>query len=440
MLLGILLLTLWMAGGGSRADLLAQVIVRSIAWGTLLAAVVIAPRLRPLRGEWVVALFLLAAGAIAALQLVPLPPGIWQSLPGRSLFADAAILSGQAQPWRPWSIVPGATFNALSSLVVPLTMLVLVTGLRHDERSRLPGILLGFIITATLIGLLQFSGARLNNPLLNDTPGEVAGVFANRNHFALLLAIGCVLAPVWAFIDRQGLRWRGPLALGGVLLFVLGIMASGSRAGLLLGAIALAAGCAIIARPVRHRLRRAPRWVFLTLVAGMIALASGLIAASIWAGRAVSIDRALTSNVEEDMRSRGLPLVIDMIGAYFPWGAGLGSFDTMFRLHEPLALLKPTYFNHAHNDWLEVVLDSGLAGAALLLAAILWWGWASLRAWRDQASIPRLGSAIVLLVMVASVFDYPARTPIIMALLLAAALWLSGCDTAPALPRKAQHL
>jgi hypothetical protein len=26
----------------------------------------------------------------------------------------------------------------------------------------------------------------------------VSGTFANRNHFALFMAIGCVLAPAWA--------------------------------------------------------------------------------------------------------------------------------------------------------------------------------------------------------------------------------------------------
>jgi O-antigen ligase len=128
------------------------------------------------------------------------------------------------------------------------------------------------------------------------------------------------------------------------------------------------------------------------------------------------------------MRSRALPTVWAMTLGYFPFGAGLGSFDPVFRIHEPLALLKPTFFNHAHNDLIEVVLDAGLPGLLLLLGALTWWGRASVRAWRSGSTaspmLPRIGSAMLLLVILASVFDYPARTPMMMALIVVAALWL----------------
>ena len=135
----------------------------------------------------------------------------------------------------------------------------------------------------------------------------------------------------------------------------------------------------------------------------------------------------------------------------------MGSFDAMFRIHEPLALLKPTYFNHAHNDFIEIVLDAGLPGLLILLAALIWWGWASMRAWRSAgkngtgksdigksgAMLPMLGSATLLLVLIASIFDYPARTPMIMAMVVLAAAWLSGHsddDMEPALPKADHHL
>jgi hypothetical protein len=51
----------------------------------------------------------------------------------------------------------------------------------------------------------------------------------------------------------------------------------------------------------------------------------------------------------------------------------------------------------------------------------------SVRAWRTRGAIlPRLGSAIVLLVLTHSPFDYPARTPLIMALIILAALWMTS--------------
>ena len=60
---------------------------------------------------------------------------------------------------------------------------------------------------------------------------------------------------------------------------------------------------------------------------------------SVAAGRAVSINRALTVDAGQDMRARGLPTVLEMIRTYFPFGSGLGGFDPIFRIHEPFELL-----------------------------------------------------------------------------------------------------
>ena len=445
-LLVALLGALWLAGGASRADVMGQVVVRGVAWGALIAVALFGdrPGFRDARTIWAL---LIAAIALPLAQLVPLPPGIWQALPGRSLFAEAAAVSGQAQPWRPLSIVPGATVNAASSLVVPIAMLVLLTGLEAEERRWLPALMLGIVVASMLVGLLQFSGAGFGNPLINDTPGEIAGTFANRNHFALFMAFGCLLAPVWAFLDGRQPGWRAPAALGLVLLFALAILASGSRAGLFLGLVALGLALAITRQAIRRALRRYPRWVFPAAIAGVVGVVVAMVVASVAADRAASITRVLAVDVGEDMRTRGLPTVLAMIGTYFPVGTGLGGFDPMFRLHEPFELLKLTYFNHAHNDMLEIVLDAGLPGLLLLLAAMAWWARVSLRAWRagpdPRHALPKLGSAMLLLLLVASAFDYPARTPIMMAWAVAAALWLNGAPDRSgrsALPHEGQQL
>ena len=206
-LLAVFLLALWVAGGASRADATGQIVVRGMGFVCLIAMILFGDRpvFASARPVW---LLLAGALALAVIQLIPLPPSLWQALPGRAPFAEAAAASGQAQPWRPWSIVPGATVNAATALVVPIVMLVLVTGLRQAERAWLPALLLGFVVASTLFGLLQFSGAGVNNLFVNDTTGVMSGPFANRNHFALLLALGCLLVPVWVLGDGRRARWR----------------------------------------------------------------------------------------------------------------------------------------------------------------------------------------------------------------------------------------
>lgn len=439
-------LVLWLAGGASRADALGQVVVRTASWAVLIVVVLAQPRAVLGRGR-PVAFLIGGCILLALLQLVPLPPGLWQALPGRELFTQAAVLSGQPQPWRPLAIVPGAAINAVGSLVVPVTMLVLLIGLKPQERPRLVGIMLGLVAASTLVGLLQFSGAGFDNLLINDTVGEVSGTFANRNHFALFVAIGCLLAPVWAFVEDRRPGWRAPVAMGLILLFALTILASGSRAGMGIGILALGTGLLLVQQAIRQMLRRYPRWVFPALIAAIIVTIGALVLVSIAADRAISIQRAIAVDAEQDMRSRGLPTVLAMVREYFPWGSGLGGFDPLFRISEPFGLLKPTYFNHVHNDLIEVVLDAGLPGLLLLVAALVWWATASVRAWRAGTGVhhalPKLGSAILLFVILASAFDYPARTPLMMATIVVAAMWLSEAGRSRgsrALPRNGQHL
>lgn len=433
-LLCFLFVMLWLAGGAARGDVAGQIVVRSAAWVALIAMALFGARISVLQFR-PVAWFLFAGLLLVLVQLIPLPPGLWGALPGRGLLADAMAHNGQAAAWRPLSIVPGATANAAGSLVVPVAVLLLFSGLSQRQLSWIPGILLAFIFGAMLLGLLQFSGVRLGNPMVNDTVGQVSGVFANRNHFALLLAIGCTLLPAWTFQNGRDAGWRAPLAIGGAGLFILTILATGSRAGLLLGIVGLAAGLILVRRGILGQLRRYPRWVAYLLIGGGVLFVVALVFASIAADRAISVDRMFLVDSEQDIRARSVPTMLATVAAYFPAGTGLGSFDPMFRLYEPFELLKPTYFNHAHNDYLEIVLDAGLPGLLLLAAALLWWLIASVRAWypasarllpADERMHRRLGSVVILLIALASIVDYPARTPIGMALLVIAACWLTG--------------
>lgn len=430
-LLVTLVVLLWVTGGASRADVLGQVVTRAGCWALLIAAILLGPR-PAVTNARAVLLLLAAAIALPLLQLIPLPPGWWQALPGR----DVLLIPGEPAPWRPWTMTPSATRNALASLVVPATMFVILWPANDHVYRWMPTIFLAMIGAAMLLGLLQFSGVRFNNPFLNDTPGVVSSIFANRNHFALLLAVGCLIAPVWAFTDSKALRWRGPLATGLVVLLVLTVLATGSRSGILLSAIGLGLALLLVGGRLRRRLAGGPAWL---LPAGIILAAlviGGFIALSFFANRAEAIDRLIALESGEDMRSRALPTVLSMIGTYMPFGSGFGGFDPVFRIHEPFSLLKLTYFNQAHNDYLGIALDGGVVAVLALAAGIAWWLAATLRTWRAPMSneilLGRLGSAVILLVLIASVTDYPARTPTFMALLVGAAMWLARATDRPA--------
>lgn len=430
MLLGLMLLIIWLSGGSSRADVIGQPVARFAAWGVLAIAALCAvrPDFRACKPVLWLALGIIA---LPALQLIPLPPSVWMSAAGMEVFSSGYELTASSDSFRPLSVSPGATFNALSSLVIPTTILVLMASTRQPERSWVVSFLFILIIISMLIGLLQTSGAGFANPLVNHVNGMVSGVFANRNHFALLLALGCLIAPMWALMGRDQLSWRIPLAMGVVLLAELTILATGSRAGIAVGLLSLILGPLVIHENISRTFRNTSRWILPSVVSVFGAIICILVFISFVSGRAVSIDRLAEIDVGADMRSVGMPTVLEIILANLPLGVGMGGFDAIFRLWEPDEILRTLYFNHAHSDWLELILEGGVFSLALMAAALLWWSRASLRVWRRSKSnshvefIGRLGSAMILLVSLASVVDYPARTPLMMAVIVIAACWLA---------------
>lgn len=422
------LAVLWLAGGSSRSDATGQVPVILAAWAIVIGMIVFArrPEWRQARAVYG---FLAAAAALMILQLLPLWPAAWLALPGREVFASAAEITGEAQPWRPLSISPGGTVQSLGFLVVPAATLALCGGMRLEQHWRVALTLLCLIGLSALLGLMQFSGVQFNHPLVNDIPGMVSANFANRNHLGLFCAIGCIVAPAWALQSHDSARWKIAAAFALVILFGLIVLATGSRAGLLLGAMGVVIGIGTGLGTARAEYRRLSKSMRVLLPVGIVVLVSGLLLLSIVFDRAASIDRLLSLNTADDLRGQTLPFLVAIATKYFPVGAGFGTFDELYRIDEPLDLLSLQYFNHAHNDLLEVVLEGGLPGLLLLVAAVGWWAWRSYRAWRpgrDQqgAILPRAGSGMLLLVFVASIWDYPARTPMIMAVVVIAAIWL----------------
>lgn len=429
----VLLIVLFVAGGSARADQAGQIIVRGAAWLCLLLAVSFCDPgywRSHLRAVRVPAAFVLICAALPALQLVPLPPTLWTALPLRDFLAQVAGDAGVLGVWRPLSLSPGATLNALNSLIVPFSVLLLAGP--HSHRSVVFKVVLAGIYVGALIGAVQLAGSSYQNPLINDDPDIMSGLLANRNHFALLNVIGSVLTCVWALGPGRIKPWKAGAGLLGILLLALCTLAAGSRMGLALLPVGLVLGLLTVTRIPRSFVSQiSPRRIaigaglMILLVAGGAFLAYG-------AGRAFSVERMSELQAGEDLRFQAWPAVIAIIARLFPFGAGFGTFDPNYRMFEPDSLLGPTYFNHAHNDYLEIAVDGGVIAVIVLLVSVGWWIGRGLKVWRRPEAgqdvqgvvMGRTGWSIILLVLLASIVDYPARTPLFMALVVIAAVWM----------------
>ncbi|MDO9369799.1 MAG: O-antigen ligase family protein [Sphingopyxis sp.] len=434
------LLLVFVMGGGSRGDVASLVLLRPLA--VLFAAYALwamnAESRAAIKGP---VIWLLLLAGWMTVQLVPLPADMWSALPGRQPIFRIDQLLGQSDIWRPISLQPSKTWNSLVSLVVPAAALLMFAAVEDEDRSTLFTGLIWVGVASALLSIMQIWMSKtdlLYFYRITNRDGMV-GLFANRNHHATFLSCVLVLTGLsmrHALLERhkRALLIVGLAATGFLMIIVL--LAIGSRAGLVTGAVALAACVAMIwpvisqigtaagGRQADGRLRsKGARF----LVFGVLPLLvlTGLVLLFFAAEQTNSISRSLSGNYASDMRGQTLSVITELMRANWLFGTGYGSFAGVYRMVEPDSLLQPEYFNHAHNDWLQPVIEGGLPMVLLILVAVGWIGKKLFAVWRSRQTGARgpgladmfaVGSIIVIF-MLASAGDYPIRTPSLTALL-----------------------
>lgn len=423
----------FLCGGGARDDIDSLLYLRPAAIAAA-ALILILPGRVDLKPVRVPLLVCLAFCVLMAAQLVPLPPDIWQALPGRAPFAQAAALAGQPQPWRPLSIAPDLTLNSLAAMVVPIAALLGFAALDGHGRRLLLPLLIGAAIVSALLGLLQLTGGEHGYFYLYRITNDdsAVGLFSNRNHNAALLAIAFPMTALWAVTGPGPLRLKGSRTIAaaacGVLL-VSAIVATKSRAGLGFGALGASVAWATFVQQARIAGELKGNWK--AILIGIVAIAVMLFAL-VLVQRTSSLDRLLGGEAGSDWRTQNFGQLGQLSRDMLPLGSGFGTFDPLWRIHETHEGLSTFYLNHAHNDLFELAITGGLP-ALLLLAAALFWlmlrMWRTLRPWRTAERhllFARLGAMLLVVLLAWSLVDYPLRTPSIAMVAAIAAGWLGG--------------
>ncbi|MFM5884545.1 MAG: O-antigen ligase family protein [Novosphingobium sp.] len=416
---GILALALVIGGGGSPAplpELVLQIAVAALALTWWWAAP------RPLAAAPAALTIAAVLLLLPLVQLIPLPPALWQALPGRDAARDALDLTGHAQDWRPLALAPQRTLAALLA-AIPAALMLLMAG-AADRRGRLrlvATLALGGAATMVL-GAAQVSGGPAGSlRFYGGGATFLEGFQANHNSTADVLLIGMIAAVAW--IRERALRRGAPapraavLGLAGAVTAVLGlgVVLTASRMGMALLPVALIAA-ALLLRPW---LSWSPR----TLGAGLaIVAAAGLIGA-LALSRNDMLGRIgdrfnLTAEQRPDLWADSLYAA----KSYFPAGVGMGNFVPALLANERLEVVQAAVPNRAHNDYLELLVEAGVAGMAALsiaataLARALW------QARRDppagSGAFVVVGGMALLVLALHSLVDYPLRS---MSIALAAA-------------------
>jgi O-antigen ligase len=204
------------------------------------------------------------------------------------------------------------------------------------------------------------------------------GPFVNHNHFAGFVEL---ISPLGLAMLLTGAVRRDKLPLL-ILLSVLPIGAlalSASRGGI----ISLLFEFVLLTFLVRRKGEGRRQ----LLMAGGLALVAGFLA--IWLGLGRTVERFEHSTHGDLSRDRRVSIYRDtwQIVRDHPWtGTGLGTFQTVFPRYE--SYYDGFVVDHAHNDYLELLADTGLIGGLCMM------GFVALLAWRGLSKLRGANSPV----------------------------------------------
>ena len=394
-----------MLGGGDTAapwmDNILEAVVALIVLGWFWTA----PRARvaaipPM--AWVI------AGLIVVLplvQLIPLPPGFWHALPGRDVERQALALVGQDNSWRPLSMTPDRSFSAALAAAGAAIFVPLVAAADRSGRSRIMVTIVTVAVISALIGTQQLAGGTRNIFMFYGPTSHLHGFQWNRNSeadvllIAMLAQVGCARELLRLADMERHRRLVMALGAGLAVLLALCVVLTGSRTGILLIVPVALTQLAFMLPHLRRN-----RALLLLPLAGTLALAM------VWSNP-VLVSAFAHFHDSADMRPGIWADSLALARQQAVWGVGLGGYSPAFATVERLDLVNPLFAAHAYEDYVQLLIEGGLAGMAVMLAIAGMVGWAI---WRGIAA-PVLGSraqylfAVATLVLLAlhALWDYP---------------------------------
>lgn len=338
-----------------------------------------------------------------AFQMVPLPPALVKAIaPGN--YAVYESISKVVDPgWIPLSIDPRATLHEFMRLASGIAFYcVTVQLLSHPERlKKTVRIVLMLGAAVALLAVMQ----RVSSPdkifWFRNVPQNATpfGPWVNANQFAGYIELLVPLMFGLLVYSRPRIKDEASLKVkvvsffsmptlhlhlfygAGTLVMILAMFVSLSRGGILSLIVAGVVFFFLYNRKFPHR----GRWLLL----GMFVT---FLFALFWAGWDTILNEFNHSFDASGRLSDGrLTLWQDCLNIMknFPlFGAGFGSF---LALYPSFKTIEDTLiYDHAHNDYIELVTDGGLVGILLVccfMIILLGHSWKMIRVRRDQYSI-----------------------------------------------------
>lgn len=420
-------------GGASAAGYLANLILQLVALPLIGWSLWSLRVDRPAGSARTLLLLLVALLALGIAQLIPMPPAMWTALPGRDWVVRNYELLRLPLPWLPLTLAPDRAIASLLWLLPAIAALLSVVVLGAFRARWIAWTIIGMTGVGVVLGALQVVGGTYLYEITNF--GVAVGLFANANHAATLLLISIpFIAALQGHSKRRSSSRRNASAVtvltaAAFAVVIVGLLTNLSLAGIGLGVpVALASFLAI----VRHGKVFRP---WLGIAAGLVSVAAiVVIVVGPFGNNLIGVQSANVETARQTSFVRSLQAASE----YLPFGSGVGSFQPIYNTQEPSHQITRVYMNHAHSDWIELLLETGLVGLGLAAVFLFWWVRRAIAVWRSD-EVDLFGRAAVIataIIMVHSTVDYPLRTAALSAVFGVCLALMTGAR--PVVPRRRQ--
>ncbi len=352
---------------------------------------------------------------LPVLQLIPLPPSVWQALPGRAIEIQSLALAQTNQSWMPLTMAPARTFASLLAMICPVLVLLQVSRLSLSGRTMLCAVIVAVGLLSVLLGVLQLShtGGWDWSLYAQFNEGYLVGFQANRNaeadiFLATMLALGVLAASRLGDARKHGMTWAG-LQIG-LLAFAVALVLTGSRTGIAL-CVVMGIFLAVMLWPTLRWQRAAVWWLGGAFVAVIIGSGALLQLQSV---QKIVARFSLTREARWDLWADAIYASHQV----WPFGSGIGTVVPMLEAAERLEVVDTTRPVRVHNDWLEWVLEGGLPGIVILGLILVVVAYLVVRALRTTRRSEAVGArraqvifacGFLLIEALHAIVDYPMR-------------------------------
>ncbi len=209
--------------------------------------------------------------------------------------------------------------------------------------------------------------------------GSATGTFTNRDHLAgylemsLALGIGYMLSLMRDGGSSGGLKrwlrkWSGLLLSSKarlrliLILLCLGLVLTHSRGGNIGFFSSLAIAGVLFMIFARKKPRATVMFLSSVIVLDILLIGS-------WVGVSKVMTRLENTSIQTEQRDDTYAATLPMIQDYLLTGTGAGTYFEAFPAYKTPQL--SGYWNHTHNDYLEILSEQGVIGFSLLASVVL---------------------------------------------------------------------